>query len=260
MLTISNIYGHGFDRLQLAALEGLGFAMRPQVSTYMGSQICHFIDFSTGPSLELIEVENRQAYEEFVPDGMVPYCPGISLVAPGSPQAVMAAYERKFNALEPYRLRVSYDGSPDEDAPGWHYLNFKIPPVRETFAWLTAYDEPKPSHEIHADHPNGIVNVAGLVFDLAPAELACLARLVDTPLVDGVLTVGDVAVLTSNTDEEPLTGPGKSFPLHTVVLRATNLDAFASANAGDVKATTFMGRPAVLIDTNPLAWDLLVTA
>lgn len=259
MLLMSNIYGHGFDRCQLEVLEALGFTMRPQVSTYMGSQICHFIDFHTGPCLELIEVEDQQAYRDFVPEGMVPYCPGISLVAPGRPGHALADYARRFFALEPYPLHVSYDGSPDPHAPGWHYLNFKNPPVPGTFLWLTAYDESRPSHAVHPDHPNGVTGVVGLVFNLVPAALERLSRLVDEPVVDGLLAVGDVAVIANHREDNPLTGSDKAFPLRAVVLRASSLDAFA-AHADAVKAVTFMARPAVLIETNPLAWDLLVTA
>ncbi len=79
MLTISNIYGHGFDQALCARMETLGFRMRPQVSTYMGTQLCRFIDFASGPALELIEVESEQAYLDFVPDGMGPTAPAFRL-------------------------------------------------------------------------------------------------------------------------------------------------------------------------------------
>ncbi|HEY3409034.1 MAG TPA: hypothetical protein VGK53_12750, partial [Propionicimonas sp.] len=92
MLTIGNLYGHGFDRGQLATLEGLGFGFRPETSTYMGSQVCHFLDFPVGPSLELIEVTDRSDYESFVPPGMEPYCPGISLMVDGGSPSELDVY------------------------------------------------------------------------------------------------------------------------------------------------------------------------
>ena len=144
MLSIGSLYGHGFDRAQRAALEGVGFSLRPQASVYAGSQLCHFIDFSAGPALELIEVTDRSDYEAFVPAGMTPFCPGISLqVGDGSP-AALNDYAREFASLEPYRLRVPYPGGTEPGAPGWHYLNFARPVVPGLFIWLTAIDEPKP--------------------------------------------------------------------------------------------------------------------
>ncbi|WP_162909928.1 hypothetical protein [Aggregatilinea lenta] len=256
---MSNIYAHGFDRDQVAALEALGFTLRSEASVYAGSQLCRFIDFQIGPSLELIEVEDRQAYQDFVPAGMVPYSPGISLAAPGQPDVALAAYERQFFALEPYRLHVPYGESTGQRSPGWHYLNFAHPAVRDTFVWVTAYDEPGPPRPEPPDHANGIIGVVGLLFDLTPGDLACLARLVDAPLEDGVLTVGGVAVMgASAADEHPLGERGKTFPLRAVVLRAASLDAFVGAVG--VRQMAFMGRPAALVETNPLAWDLLVVA
>ncbi|HML23895.1 MAG TPA: hypothetical protein PKD09_19725 [Aggregatilinea sp.] len=257
MLTMSNLYGHGFDRQQLEMFEALGFTLRPQESIYMGSQICRFIDFNSGPALELIEVEDRAAYEAFVPAGMAPYCPGISLVVAEGATA-LDEYEREFAALEPYRLHVPYTEG-DERGPGWHYLNFGVPVVRDTFLWLTAYDEPKPASGEHCDHANGVQGVVGLVFDLSPADLACLSRLTGQSLVDGMLTVGSVAVIANSADGSDLGGSPKTFPLRAVVMRASSLDAFASYAPG-AQNVTLMGRPALLVEMNPLSWDVLVTA
>ena len=112
MVSIGNLYGHGFDHGQRAELAGLGFSLRPQASVYAGSQLCHFLDFPSGPALELIEVTDRSDYESFVPAGMAPFCPGISLVVGDGSPAALDAYEREFAGLEPYRLRVPYQGEP----------------------------------------------------------------------------------------------------------------------------------------------------
>ena len=75
MLAVSHIFGHGFDRCALSRLESLGFCIRPNALCFAGAQLCRFIDFAEGPSLEVIEVEDHDAYLDFVPKGMIPYCP-----------------------------------------------------------------------------------------------------------------------------------------------------------------------------------------
>ncbi len=252
-LRVGSLYGHGFDREQRVALEAMGFVIRPQVALYAGSQQCHFIDFPAGPALELIDVTDRSDYEAFVPPGMTPYCPGISLVAGDGSPAGLDAYERAFAGHEPYRLRVPYPGQAWPGAPGWHYLNFARPVVPGTFIWLTALDLPAPVTDRETRHPNGVLGVAGLVFDLPDQEFAGLAELAGQPLADGALWLGDVTFMATGTG-----GSGSRFPLRTVVLRAEELDRVA-ALAPNASPEELMGRPALRIWTNQLAWDLLVT-
>jgi hypothetical protein len=252
MLTISNIYGHGFDKPQFSKLEAFGFRMRPEVSTYMGSQLCHFIDFESGPALEFIEVEDHQAYLDFVFEGMKAYCPGISFVLAESSTKTVGDFEREFHDLEPYLLHVNYDSSQTPAAPGWNYLNFKIPVVADTFVWLTAFDQPRPVRHFETTHPNGVTGVIGLVFDLDCVDLDVLARLLKTDFSGGALQAGGVSIRAKDA-LPPLVA--KTFPLKAIVLRAKNLDFFA---ASAVRASSFMAHPAVHIHTNPLAWDLLI--
>ncbi|MBI4901467.1 MAG: hypothetical protein HY829_13460 [Actinobacteria bacterium] len=254
MLTIGNIYGHGFDRSQLARLEALGFVFRPEASTYMGSQVCHFLDFPVGPSLELVEVTDQPDYESFVPPGMEPYCPGISLVVDGGSPAAFDAYERDFATLGPYRLHVPYRAGTGSEAPGWHYLNFARPVVPGTFVWLTAFDESKPIPATRTRHANGVRAISGLVFDLDCAGLASLSRLAGQPLVSGELQIGDVAVTAVEAG-----ATGRQFPLRAVVLKADNLDGFAPDLRSDDAPARVMGRATRCIETNPSSWDLWIT-
>jgi hypothetical protein len=233
MLTISNIYGHGFDAAACAKLEALGFCIRPQVSRYMGAQICRFVDFETGPALELIEIDNTQEYLDFIPPGMVPYCPGISLLLPENES--ISPYERTFQHMEPYSLHVNYDGSNDPGKPGWNYLNFKTPLLPDTFIWLTACDQPKPTSHHETSHSNGITGIVGLVFSLDMNELVPLASLVQ-----------DVKIWSC---EEVTPPSNKEFPLVAVVLSAPNIPQ---------PNTTFRLRPALHIETNPRSWDLIL--
>jgi hypothetical protein len=259
MLSISNIYGHGFDRSQISKLEALGFRLRPEVSTYMGSQICRFIDFEESPALELIEVEDHQGYLDFVPAGMTPYCPGISLVVPDGSGSTIADFEREFRHLDPYPLHLNYDGSQEPNRPGWNYLNFATPVVLDTFIWLTAYDQPKPVTRYETAHPNGVTGLAGLVFDLNVEQLKGLSRLVGADFTTGVMMIGDVQVWSRNAVTEFPTLSAKAFPLVAIIVKARTLDAFASLS-DCARRTSFMTQPAVLIETNRLAGDLIVVA
>ena len=253
MLSVGSLYGHGFDDAQRVALQDAGFSLRPQSAMYAGSQLCHFIDFPIGPALEVIEVTDRSDYTSFVPAGMTPYCPGISLVvADGSP-AGLADFERRFANHEPYRLRVPYQEGAGPRAPGWHYLNFARPLLPGTFIWLTAFDQPKPASARSTRHANGVHRVAGLQFDLPPHDLASLSQLAGATMTDGVLRIGDLT-LAATGHASP---PGR-FPLRAVVLQAGDLDT-ARAHAPRARETHLAGRPALRIDTNPLAWDLLIT-
>ena len=257
MLTISNIYGHGFDAQQVAPLEALGFKIRPQISHYAGAQLCRFIDFETGPALELIEVEDRADYQAFIPDGMIPYCPGISLLLPEEPGPTLGDFEHRFRHLDPYTLHLNYDGSQDAARPGWNYLNFGTPPVADTFIWLTALDQPRPQAHHATDHPNGITGLAGLVFDLDTEALTGLAHLVQGEFSNGALTIGTVQVWSRNSlDDCPAPGD-KAFPLTAVVLKAPDLDFFA-AHRDRAQECSFLAQPAIRIATNRLAWDLIV--
>jgi hypothetical protein len=257
MLSISNIYGHGLDAYQLSQLEALGFRIRPQASRYMGAQLCRFIDFERGPSLELIEVEDNQAYMDFIPDGMVPYCPGISLALPLA--ETMKAYEDEFHHLRPYKLHVNYDGSPGSLGPGWNYLNFGTPVVRDTFIWLTAYDEPRPVKQHVSSHPNTVKGIEGIVFDLHSDGLKTLRQMVKGELAQGMFEIGGLKVWTGDSLDGSLKGQDKDFPLIAVVLKAENLDTFA-ALTGQVRDCAFLSQPAVQIATNRRSWDLVVIA
>lgn len=257
MLAISNVYGHGFDGRQFSKLEGMGFRLRPQLSRYMGSQVCHFIDFEEGPCLEPIVVEDDQEYLDFVPEGMKPYCPGISLVLPEGTEATVGDYEREFRHLEPYNLHVNYDGSLEPGGPGWNYLNFKIPVVRDTFIWLTALDEPRPVRKYERVHPNGVTGLLGLVFDLEMEALQGLAHLAKGAFTDGALRIGELKVWSRSAVEDfPALQP-KAFPLVAIVLKTKNLDYFTT-RAEHAREVSFMSHRAFLIETNRLCWDIVV--
>ena len=176
MLTIGSIYGHGFDSSELERLEKLGFRLRSRASAYSGSQALRFIDFASGPALELIEVEDPDDYLAFVPDGMEPYCPGVSLDLKPGEEAFLGGYEQRFARLNPYRLHVNYDGSSEAYRSGWTYLNFADPVVAGTFIWLTAHDEPRPESERETAHPNSALRLLGLAFELEANALGLLRR------------------------------------------------------------------------------------
>ena len=258
MLVISNIYGHGFDCRQLSKLETLGFRIRPQGSTYMGSQICRFIDFEGGPCLELIEVEDDKEYLDFVPKGMIPYCPGISLILSEGSKTTISDFEREFQRLCPYALHVNYDGNTDPRGPGWNYLNFGIPVVTDTFIWLTELDAPRPVRDYDTDHPNAVKGIEGLVFDLEVESLKGLSQLVREDIMGGVLRIGGLQVWSKRAVDDFPDLHDKVFPLVAIILKAESLDYFA-APVGGAREASFMSRPAIHVETSKLSWDLLIT-
>jgi len=255
MLSISNIYGHGFDAQQISRLEKLGFIIRPQVSRYMGAQLCRFIDFERGPCLELIQVEDNKAYLDFLPEGMRAYCPGISLVVPST--ETIGDYESKSQHLRPYSLHVNYDGNSEALRPGWNYLNFAIPVVKDTFIWLTAYDEPRPFREHLTSHPNRVTEIAGLVFDLESEDLKELQQLNKGSVSADSFQIGGVSVWSDNVLSDFLEGQDKDFPLKAIVLRAENLNYFSSLSE-NIRHGSFRALPAIHIATSRISWDLVV--
>ena len=160
---VSNVYGHGYGAGEFARLAEVGFDLRPEPSRYPGSQVCWFVDFARGPALELIEVLDDRAYCDFVPLGMEPYCPGISLLAADE----LAALEREFRAFDPYRLQVG----------DFTYLNFATPLVPGTFVWFSEFHGSRPDAQRATTHRNGVTGVTDLVFDLPAGDLRSLAAL-----------------------------------------------------------------------------------
>ena len=99
-----------------------------------------------------------------------------------------------------------------------------------------------------------MLGVSGLLFDLRPEDLDDLSQLVGQPTTEGNLRIGDVTIAATSAG-----GPPRQFPLRAVVLQAASLDTVRE-HAPTAEETSVMGRPALRIATNPLSWDLLITA
>lgn len=259
MLTVGNVYGHGFDAAQLSKIERLGFGIRPQVSRDAGAQILRFIDFERGPPLELIEVANETEYREFVPKRMVSFSPGISLVLPARSERGLTDFQEALADLRPYPLHVNYDGTSDPGKPGWNYLNFEVPVVPGVFIWLTQLDEPRPVRKRTVKHPNGVKGVRGLAFDLDDKELERLSMLVDCDIVDSALRIGEVLVWSKRALQDAPAMPDKRSPLPAIVLEAESWGP-GEPWAQGARDTSFMSGPALHVATSPLSWDLLIVA
>lgn len=258
MLVIGNIFGHGFGQAQVEAVVRAGFAVRAQPARYAGTQVCRFIDFEDGPALELIEVEDPKAYLDFVPNGMKPYEPGISLIVPEWAERDLADFDRRHTMFDPYRLHVAYDGSEDPAKPGWNYLNFATPLLPGVFVWLTKLDPPEPRRPLVLHHPNGAVGVSGLVFDGTADCLRHLGRVAETEPQNGTLVIEGVTLWPRTSLRDVPRIAGKVFPLLAVVLETPDLAAVPKG-LREAHTVTFDGRPAVHVPTNDLAWDLLLT-
>ncbi len=257
MLVIGNVYGHGFSFEAIAAVERAGFTLRDPTSRYAGSQVCHFVDFEDGPALELIEVEDPKAYLDFVPNGMTPYAPGISLVVPPWAERDLSDFERRNEAFRPYRVHAAYDGSDDASRPGWNYLNFARALVPRVFIWLTQLDEPVPRHPVAPRHPNGAFGVRGLVFNGDDETLRHVARIAETPMDRGSVTIEGVTLWPRTALGDVPRIRGKAFPLLAVVVETADLGQVPREvrRAGE---TTLENAPALRLRTNDLSWDLLL--
>ncbi len=257
LIEIGNVYGHGFEDHDVARLEELGFAIRPGLQRFAGAQVVRFIDFPHGPALELERVIDAQAYADFVPEGMVPYCPGVNLVLTSDSQTSLEDYARILSERHPYRLHVNYDGSSDAAKPGWSYLNFGVPLVRDTFIWLTTHDDPRPARPEVVVHPNGVRRVRGLWFNLGTDALEPLAALAGGTVTDGALELAGVKLWSRDSGLEVPELSAKRFPLALIVLETNELKP-PERGAEGAEKTRFESQPALHIRTNPLSWDLLL--
>lgn len=258
MLEISNIYGHGFNEQQVERLGTMGFRIRPQVSRFAGSQVLRFIDFPELPSLEFIHVDDEKDYLTFLPKGMVPYCPGINLVLAESIPTGLEAFKSRFKDWKPYSLHANYDGSDDPGMPGWNYLNFEIPLVKDTFIWLTDPEEPKPSRSRITNHPNEASRVKGLVFDLEEEQLLDLSRLVDAEISEGLFEIDGLMIFSKTAFECSKRIANKKFPLVAVLVEVETLYGLQGRELGAEVGLCF-SRPCMHIPTNELSWDLIAT-
>ena len=257
MLKINNIYGHGYGQTEIEHLRAWGFRVRHPVSRFAGSQLLRFVDFATGPSLEFIEVESEREYFDFLPKGMVPYCPGINLLIPPSSSRDIGEFRQIYHDWGANPRHVNYDGSDEPNKPGWNFLNFDLPVVRDTFVYLTQLDDPQPDRKTDTDHPNSAKQVRGLVFKLDEKDLAKLARLAGAEMIAGTIDLVGVQVWSSKALQSDHILPEKRFPLAVVVIKADSLDFFVDKK--DVTIIEFESLPAAYIKTPDLSWDMLIT-
>ncbi len=259
MLKINNIYGHGYGQTQIEHLHAWGFRVRHPVSRFAGSQLLRFVDFATGPSLEFIEVESETEYFDFLPKGMVPYCPGINLLIPPSSSRDIGEFRQIYHdwGADPRNITSITMGVTSRISPGWNFLNFDVPVVRDTFIYLTQLDDPQPDRKTDTDHPNSAKQVRGLVFTLDEEELAKLAKLAGARMVAGTINLDCVQIWSSKTLQNDRILPEKRFPLAVVVIKANSLDFFVGKK--DVTVVEFESQPAAYINTPDLSWDMLIT-
>jgi hypothetical protein len=257
MLTISNIYGHGYGEAQIERLRLLGFKIRDQVSRFAGSQLLRFVDFPEWPSLEFIEIENENDYFDFLPKGMVPYCPGISLFIPQSSSKGISDFQQAYQEWGSNSIHVNYDGSGEPDKPGWNYLNFDVPVVRDTFVYLTKPDDPKPVRKVVTDHPNTAKQVIGLFFAVDEKDLVKLANLTGVEMVEGGMDVDGVQIWSCNALAGKIRIQEKQFPLAAIFVKAESIDFFRDKE--EVKVFEHLSKPTAYIKTTELSWDLIIT-
>jgi hypothetical protein len=254
MLTIGTLYAHGYCREQITIIQSLGFALRPSASYYAGSQKLRFIDFPTPPTLELIQVEDGKEYAGFLPPGMEPYCPGISIEVNPNTSAMLEKYKVAFAGHKPYILHVDESGGNDQAKPGTNYLNFSVPLVEKTFIYLTQSDLPEPEPSPVLPHANKASGVSGLVFDLPREALASLFSLWGQAPSDALPTLGGIKIYAQEHIPEALRRKKKAFPLAAVVVSAEN--PIPNRNQDVIH---WLGGSALLVEMNSLSWDIILT-
>ncbi|MEM8858934.1 MAG: hypothetical protein AAGD96_11470 [Chloroflexota bacterium] len=257
MISISNIYGHGFSELEVEKLRSLGFLFRDQVSRFAGSQLLHFIDFPQGPSLEFIEVEDESDYFEFLPKGMIPYCPGISLLISHNALKSVSDFQQAHQVWSPYLVHAMNDESDDLNKPSWSHLNFSVPVVQDTFIYLSKPDAPEPVANVLVDHPNSVKQVVELIFNLGEAGIAKLAHLTGSEIIEGSVEIAGIQARSLNALVGKIKPLEKPFPLVLIVLKTESIDFFLGKEG--VKLIDFCSKPAAYIQTTSLSWDLIVT-
>ena len=237
-------------------VQSLGFSLRPESTPFAGSQILRFLDFSRPPALEFIRVEDEKAYREFLPPGMAPYSPGISIVIDTNSKPALTDYANAFREWKPYPIHFDNEGGNDPAKPGTDYLNFAIPLVEKTFIYLSQSRDAGREHPVPPVHANTAARVSGLVFDL-PGEslkplssLAKLAPAEDNPAWGGV-NIFDELYLTPE-----LRRRKKLFPLAAVVVET---DALTLNPAPGTRLIRWLGKPSALVETNPMSWDIILT-
>ena len=258
-LSVNNIYGHGYEGYDLDCLAQAGFQFRPHVSTFAGAQQLRFIDFTTCPCLECIQVTDHQAYLKFIPPGMTPYAPGINLGLPEGSLKTIQDFQKEFSAWEPYLLHENYEGDPEEWQPGWNYLNFTNEVVPGTFIWITEFEEPYPASHPKVSHPNHVTGISGIIFDLNKKDLNNLAALTGCSFHGNSLDLSGLKVYSresSPLDEEP---PKKEFPLSAVILQAESLDYFQQRDLA-LKETSIRGKKSYHLESPPQSWDIYITS
>jgi len=258
-LSLRNVYCHGYQGGDLEPLQLFGFCYRPQVSSYAGAQTLRFIDFSSCPCLECIEVTDHQAYLDFIPPGMVPYSPGISLGLAEESQKSIQDFQEEFEDWGPYLLHENYEGSQEEYQPGWNYLNFTRSVIPDTFIWITECEKPYPATHPKTNHPNKVTGVTGLVFDLEEGDLVGLSNLTGEPFREGKLDLGGVQIYSREAAPLDDSLPEKEFPLSAVILKAETLNFFNQLE-NQLTQCRFLGQPALRIKTPPGSWDLIITS
>ncbi len=256
MLSIGTLYAHGYSQDQLDLIQSLGFSLRPASSTYPGAQSLRFIDFINPPELELIHVHDELEYSNFIPPGMTPYCPGISLVVDPNSTKILEDYKVACNALGPYCLHFDYSGGNDPAKPGTNYLNFATPPVEKTFIYLTQYQVPIPELPTPPTHPNTASRVSGLVFNLPGRALASLFALWGQDPSEDAMALGGLHVYTELQVPNELKRRKKPFPLVAVVV--TTGTPMTQPGRGR-PVIGWLGKQALLAEMNPLSWDIILT-
>jgi hypothetical protein len=256
MPSIGSLYAHGYSQDRMEFIQSLGFSLRPESSVFAGSQVLRFLDFSRPPALEFIRVEDENAYREFLPPGMTPYSPGISIVIDPNSKPALPDYADALREWKPYQIHFDNEGGSDPAKPGTDYLNFAIPLLEKTFIYLSQSQDAGREHPVPPLHANTALRVTGLVFDLPEKSLMPLSSLFKMDPAEVNAAWGGVNIFDERYVTAELRRRKKLFPLAAVIVETGTLTPHSGRGTRLIR---WRGKPSALVETNPMSWDIILT-
>lgn len=274
-VSFDHCYQSTFSIQDYHQLQKRGFEIDDYVVEHPGKIFCRFLRFNKQAGadqpterfqyLEFVEVTDLSAlkatYTTEVSD-QVALRPGFSLRCDENLKALYDVANQKLPELKPEYIHKNYRWKEDSTSalPGWNFLSFDLPVVKDTYVWWTEYepDSKRPQLKVYS-HPNSVDQFHGFYWDLPLSELKKLQILTQGEIQEGCLVLNDgLKIYTSDSKDLPeaLLKTSKSYPFSAVILTCTNWNSFIEQAKPDL-TFTWGNRLAGLIKM-PGAWDIVV--
>ena len=140
-------------------LERLGFTLDKHMMEHPGKAYCKFIVFKG-------ENPRQRFYLEFVSIGKggIPFhTPGLSL----GYESHLAKFHKKINKLLPgkfWHKNFSWKENSQDHLPGWNFIEFKTPIIKNINIWFTEYEFEKKRKKLKIpNHRNAVRSLHGII-------------------------------------------------------------------------------------------------